>query len=142
MHILGALFPVTAGILFYGWRTAGLIVMVVGSAGLTAMVWRRIGLRRRLRIDHTLWLALLLALMLPVHLASTFDSVAGTKHSLWPLLPAAGIVLVFFIWMLGGGRRTNSSRADRVSAAVRIVPGLPDAAFYPAPRACIRRRRA
>lgn len=103
MHVLGALFPVTAGILFYGWRAAALLFIVVGSAGLAAMIWRRIGLRGwRLRIDHTLWLALLLALMLPVHLLSSNDSVAGTHNSLWPILPAAGIVLVFFIWMLGG----------------------------------------
>src|SRR3954462_4732864 len=69
MHVLGALFPVTAGILLYGWRAAALMFIVVGSAGVSAMIWRRIGLRGwRLRIDHTLWLALLLALMLPVHL--------------------------------------------------------------------------
>jgi Na+-translocating ferredoxin:NAD+ oxidoreductase RnfD subunit len=103
MHVLGALFPVTAGLMLYGWRAAGAMVLVVGSAGIAASIWRHIGLRGgRLRIDHTLWMALLLALMLPAHLASTHDPVADTNAFLWPMLPASGIVLVILMWALGG----------------------------------------
>src|SRR5947209_6725711 len=71
MHFLGAVFPLTAGLLLHGWRAAAVVALVVGSAALAVAVWRRIGPRgRQLHYAHALWLALLLALMLPAHLVS------------------------------------------------------------------------
>src|SRR5262245_36043684 len=59
MHVMGALFPITAGLMLYGWRAAGAIFIVLGSALLSAAAWRRIGMRgARVRYDQVLWLAL------------------------------------------------------------------------------------
>src|SRR5688572_15737641 len=69
MHVLGAIFPLSAGLLLYGWRALGSILIVGTSTALTLAFWRRVGRRgRHLRYDHALWLALLLALTLPPHL--------------------------------------------------------------------------
>src|SRR4030095_15697096 len=65
MHVLGALFPITAGILLYGWRAFVAIALVCFAAVGATVVWQHIGQRGcRLRVDHSLWLALLLALTL------------------------------------------------------------------------------
>src|SRR5262245_19383507 len=80
MHVLGAIFPVTAGIMLYGWRAVSVIVLVVGTAGIATLIWKTIGQRgSRLRLDHMLWLSLMLAMMLPAHLASGVDVVAGSR---------------------------------------------------------------
>src|SRR5437764_10889 len=71
LHVFGASFPIVAGLLFYGWRAALAMIAVLLAAGGSLIVWRRIGLRGgQLRYAHMLWLALLLALMLPATLAS------------------------------------------------------------------------
>ena len=101
MHGLGALFPLTAGLMLYGWRAGWLVVVVLLSASAAAFAWRRVGtLGGQLRTSHVLWLATLLALMLPAHLV-TFSPGAGGDAP-WPLLPAAALVLVMLMWMLGG----------------------------------------
>jgi Na+-translocating ferredoxin:NAD+ oxidoreductase RnfD subunit len=46
-----------------------------------------------------LWLALLLALMLPATLASR---IVLEPNAYWPILPLAGLLLVMFGWVLGG----------------------------------------
>src|SRR5205814_538692 len=52
-HAFGALFPLAAGILVYGWRVVLAIMLVMLPAAGTLLVWRRIGLRgRRLRRPH------------------------------------------------------------------------------------------
>lgn len=94
LHLMATLFPITAGITLYGWRAMLVLAGVVGAAAAGVLVWRRIGIRgQQLRYAHCLWLAALLALTLPPHLAS--------QH-FWPILPAAGLALVGFTWLLGG----------------------------------------
>jgi Na+-translocating ferredoxin:NAD+ oxidoreductase RnfD subunit len=98
LHVLGALFPLTAGLLLYGWRAAGVTAVVMGSAAAAAAVWRRIGTRgRQVRVRYCLWLGLILSLMLPAQLFTLRGSPA-----VWPILPAAGICVVIFSWLLGG----------------------------------------
>src|SRR5438477_12707550 len=59
MHVLGATFPVTAALMFYGWRSFLVILAVLGSAAAAVAVWRRIGKRgQRLRYSDALWYAL------------------------------------------------------------------------------------
>lgn len=102
MHLLGALFPITAGVAIYGWRALAVMLIVVASAAAAIWVWRHIGSRgRQLRFSHGLWMALLLSLTLPAHLAS-LSHPAGLSQTLWPLLPAAGIGLIILTWALGG----------------------------------------
>lgn len=104
-HFMGAVFPLSAGILLYGWRGALAVAAVVAAAALSVLVWRRVGPRgRTLHYSHALWLALLLALMLPAHLAATHPS-EGEQP--WPILLLAGLILVIVLWLfggLGGGR--------------------------------------
>ncbi|HWE01036.1 MAG TPA: RnfABCDGE type electron transport complex subunit D [Tepidisphaeraceae bacterium] len=101
MHFMAALVPVTAGLLLYGWRAA--VAMLLVGLGTTAgvAVWRRIGSRgKQLSYPHAMWLALLLAMMLPAHLAS--GPTATVEQASWYLLPAAGLLLAIFLWILGG----------------------------------------
>ena len=103
MHVQSAIFPVTAGALLYGWR--GLLVLgaVLLSTVLAIAIWRRIGSRgQTLRYSPAIWLALLLGLMLPPHLASARSLALLGEAPLWPILPAAGIALAGLIWALGG----------------------------------------
>jgi Na+-translocating ferredoxin:NAD+ oxidoreductase RnfD subunit len=94
MHAMGAVFPVTAALLLYGWRAALVFLGVILPAALACLVWSHVGHRgRTLRLPHVLWLALLLCLALPAQFADA-------DH--WPLLPAAGISLVIFVWIVGG----------------------------------------
>ena len=105
-HFMGAVFPLSSGLLLYGWRGAATVCAVVGSAALSVMLWRRIGPRgRTLHYSHALWLALLLALMLPAHLAT--GSAPSPGEPPWPILLVAGLMLVIVVWLfggLGGGR--------------------------------------
>jgi Na+-translocating ferredoxin:NAD+ oxidoreductase RnfD subunit len=104
MHVTGACFPLVAGILLYGWRAAGSIAIVLGTSSLAIAVWRRIGARGgQMRYSHSLWLALLLGLTLPPHLLTdTFHIRADHTIATWPLLPAAGLIIVPLIWVFGG----------------------------------------
>jgi Na+-translocating ferredoxin:NAD+ oxidoreductase RnfD subunit len=100
LHAFGAMFTLTAGLLFYGWRAVLAVGLVVLSAAAALRVWRHVGLRGgQLRYSHVLWLAFTLGLMLPVHLAAHFSLDAG---EVWPILPLAGFALVIFCWLLGG----------------------------------------
>lgn len=101
MHALGAIFPVSAGLLLYSWRALSVILVVLGSTAAAIYIWRRIGSRgRQVRYDQGMWLGLLLAMTLPAHLLGDADPATGAL--LWPALPAAGFILVIFIWLLGG----------------------------------------
>jgi Na+-translocating ferredoxin:NAD+ oxidoreductase RnfD subunit len=100
-HFRGAVFPLAGGVMFFGWRALLTAVVVCASAAVAFALWRRIGRRgSQLRLAHTLWLAFLLSLMLPPHLAGFSRSEGGTAP--FPLLPAAGLTLVMFLWLLGG----------------------------------------
>jgi Na+-translocating ferredoxin:NAD+ oxidoreductase RnfD subunit len=119
IHLFGAVVPLAAGLIIYGWRAAAVVASVMASAAAAALVWRRIGHRgRQLRVSHCLWLALLLSLTLPAHLASDQTMVGGVRWVLWPLLPAAAITLVIFSWILGG---MGSGRVHPVLATYLVI---------------------
>ena len=95
-HFMGAVFPLTAGLMLYGWHAAVVLAGVAIAAAISVAAWRRIGPRgRTLHYPHSLWFALLLALMLPAEIASP-------SPALWPLIPLAGLLLVILLWLLGG----------------------------------------
>jgi Na+-translocating ferredoxin:NAD+ oxidoreductase RnfD subunit len=101
LHARGAVFPVIAGLIVYGWRALGAIAIVLLAAAGAVYAWRRIGSRgAQLRYDHAMWLGLLLAMTLPAHLFGGHDPL--TKQPLWPILAAGGIILVISVWLLGG----------------------------------------
>lgn len=120
MHFMAAVFPVTAGLLLFGWRAAATLFLVgIGAAG-GVCIWRRIGARgRALSFSHSLWLALLLAMMLPAHLAT--DEPIGNSGIPWLLLPAAGLLLAIFLWLLGG---LGAGRIHPVLATYLVVAAL------------------
>ncbi|HEY7087075.1 MAG TPA: RnfABCDGE type electron transport complex subunit D [Tepidisphaeraceae bacterium] len=101
MHAMGALFPVTAGVLIFGWRALGVILFVLAFTAAGVFAWRQVGCRgAQLRYREAMWLGLLLSLMLPAHLLGGADPI--TKESLLPVLASAGLLLVMSIWLLGG----------------------------------------
>ena len=101
MHFMGALFPLSAGILLYGWRAAWTLALVLLSAAGAVVVWRRVGTRgHELRLNQAAWFATLLALMLPAHLV-TLRPGPTLAHG-WPLLVAGGVMVVMLLWSLGG----------------------------------------
>lgn len=101
VHVIGAVFPATMGVILYGWRALAGIAIVVGTALLAGLLWQRIGSRgRQLRMIHIGWWALLLALMLPAHLASRVP--VGKVETPYLILIAAGVTLVILMWLLGG----------------------------------------
>lgn len=116
LQFVGAVFPLAAGLLLYGWRAAGAVATVVGATYVTAKVWQRIGRRGDvIDVPWALLSALLLAMLLPAHLFATSyaaDSPAGvpaaaTPGAPWPILVAAGMTLVMLMWLLGGSRRAH-----------------------------------
>lgn len=100
---MAALFPLAAGMLLFGWRALFSVAILLLSTFGAAVIWRQIGWRgRMIRYSHCLWMGLLLCLMLPPHLLSSAPRNAPAYGPLWPILPAAGILLVILIWLLGG----------------------------------------
>src|SRR6478735_2996641 len=98
-HFQGAVFPLSAGLLLYGWRALIVTAIVVGTAAATTFVWQRVGRRGRdISMSHATWLALLLALALPPHLASLAGA-HSARAAFW-LLPAAGMLIVIVLWVL------------------------------------------
>jgi Na+-translocating ferredoxin:NAD+ oxidoreductase RnfD subunit len=103
LHVLAAMLPIAAGLLLYGWRALLMIALVTGSAAAAVPIWKRIGTRgAHLRTCHVLWLSLLLALMLPVHLMTTDPPFPGAPGALWAIPCGAGMLVVIFAWLLGG----------------------------------------
>jgi Na+-translocating ferredoxin:NAD+ oxidoreductase RnfD subunit len=100
LQILSTLFPLTAGLLVFGWRAAGTTIVVVGSALATMAILRQVGWHgRQVRMWHCLWLAIIVSLMLPAHL---FTLTPMNGRAVWPILPAAGVTLALLSWLLGG----------------------------------------
>jgi len=103
IHLMATVFPLTAGVMLYGWRAllaTGLVVLGTGS-GLA--VWKRVGTRgRRIGVTRATWLAVLLALSLPAHLASNTFPGAPPGVIMWPLLPAVGLALAMLLWVFAG----------------------------------------
>jgi Na+-translocating ferredoxin:NAD+ oxidoreductase RnfD subunit len=103
LHVAGAMLPITAGLLLYGWRGVAVMAAVTGSAFCSILIWRNIGARgRQMRPCHGMWLALLLSLMLPAHLASAQPPFPGYPGALWAVPIGAGILVTFLAWLLGG----------------------------------------
>jgi len=97
-HVFGALFPLLAGVLVFGWRAIVSVMIVVGSTLLGGLVWRRIGMRGHpLRPAQLMWLGLVIAMMLPASLLT-----ASGHPMTWPILPSAGLLIVILCWSLGG----------------------------------------
>jgi len=120
MHFMGALIPLTAGLLVYGWRAAGTMLLVCGSTAVGVAAWRRIGPRgAQLSYPHSLWLGFLLAMMLPPHLST--DEAFGSPEAAWYILPAAGLLLAMLLWVLGG---LGAGRIHPVLVAYLIIAAL------------------
>jgi len=103
MHALGAVFPVAAGAILYGWRAIFTLAVVVGSAAIGVRLWQRIGSRgMTMRLSHGLWVALLLALTLPPHLLAERFAGENAPAMPWTILPAAGLLVAMLMWLLGG----------------------------------------
>jgi Na+-translocating ferredoxin:NAD+ oxidoreductase RnfD subunit len=102
-YFMGAIFPLSAGVMLYGWHAIVAVAAVMGSTAASIALWGRIGPRgRMIRYSEGLWFALLLAMMLPAHLAAAPTG----GEPVWPILPLAGLVLTILIWLfagLGGG---------------------------------------
>lgn len=102
LHLQGAVFLVAVAIMLYGWRGAVVLAGVTGFTLLGMLLWKRVGVRgAQLKLSHGVWLGLLLGLMLPAHLAGAAQP-AAQREILWPLIPAAGLLLSGLIWLLGG----------------------------------------
>jgi Na+-translocating ferredoxin:NAD+ oxidoreductase RnfD subunit len=99
LHLPAGAVLVAAGTALYGWKALASIAVVLTSTLIALAIWRRIGRRgKQLNRLHCLWLALLLSLALPPTLLTTPN---------WPILPAAGGLLVMATWLLvplGAGR--------------------------------------
>jgi Na+-translocating ferredoxin:NAD+ oxidoreductase RnfD subunit len=89
--VFGAIFPLGAGLLFFGWRAGLAIIMVLLSTVIAGWIWRRIG-KRGHPLRPAQLLSLILGLMLPADIAT---------RNTWPLLPSAALLLVIFSWTLG-----------------------------------------
>lgn len=119
LHGMGAMLPIAAGLLLYGWRALLLIGMVVGCSALALPVWKRIGPRgAHLRTSHVLWLSLLMSLMLPVHLVTSEPPFAGVPGAQWAILAGSGVLIVMLTWLLGG---VGSGRIHPVLVAYLLL---------------------
>jgi Na+-translocating ferredoxin:NAD+ oxidoreductase RnfD subunit len=129
LHVMGSMLPVGSALLLYGWRAAALIVVVVASAALAVPLWRRIGARgEQLRLSHSLWLALLLSLMLPVHLMTADPPFPGVPGAQWAIVAGAGILIVILAWLLGG---VGSGRIHPVLVAYLLLVVVFKSALVP-----------
>jgi Na+-translocating ferredoxin:NAD+ oxidoreductase RnfD subunit len=119
IHAMAAVFPIAAGILLYGWRGALALILVVSGAALGLAVWRRVGMRgRRIGTARAMWMAILLALTLPAHLAATTYPGAPTAALIWPILPAAGMALALLLWVFSG---VGSGRVHPVAVIALLM---------------------
>lgn len=101
MRLFGLGYPLAAGLLLYGWRAAGVIITLIAAAALAYFIWRHISpFGWQLSLRRTLASALILSMMLPAHLFQI--GLSETSISLWPLIPAAALLLVMLIWFLCG----------------------------------------
>lgn len=101
MHLIGAAFPAAAGVVLFGWRALLTMGLVVGSTVGASIIWKRTGPGAdSIRLDHATYLALLLSLTLPAHLA-TRQPIDGLVQP-WMILPALGLGLAGLIRVMGG----------------------------------------
>ena len=103
IHAMAAVFPLTAGVLLFGWRALLAVALLVAGTAVGLSVWKRVGLRgRRTGGARGIWMAILLAMTLPPHLAAHTYPNAPTGGAVWPLLPAAGLALALLLWVFAG----------------------------------------
>src|ERR1700722_16555305 len=119
LHVPAALVPVAAAGILYGWAALATIFLVVLSAMAAFFVWRRIGRRGRLLGPYRCaYMALILSLALPPHLL-------GASHpATWPIVPAAGILLIALAWLLGplGSGRVQPVLATYITLFIFFQP--------------------
>ena len=133
VHLVALAVPHAAGLVAYGWRALMATLLVLGGTMLAWVVLRKAG-RKGPLIDplHAAWSSLLLAALLPAHLAgSGVPSPGGLEPTiLWPVLPATGLFLGLMLWLLGGraGGRVSPALATYVILAFTlggaVVPHL------------------
>jgi Na+-translocating ferredoxin:NAD+ oxidoreductase RnfD subunit len=119
LHVPAALLPIVAGLLLYGWEALATISVVLLSAVAALLVWRRIGWRGGLLNPYRcILLALILSLALPPHLLMPLN------QETWPIVPAAGILLVMLTWLLGplGSGRVQPVLASYVLLVIFFQP--------------------
>ena len=103
IHAMATTFPLVAGLMLYGWRALLAVALVLAGAGIGLAVFARVGKRgRRIGVLRGWWMALLLSLTLPAHLASSTYPDAPTGGLVWPILPAAGLALTLLLWVFAG----------------------------------------
>ena len=103
IHGMAAVFPLTAGVILFGWRTIFTVALVVAGTAMGLAVWKRVGVRgRRMTGSRGIWMAILLAMTLPPHLASWNYPNSPTNTPPWPMLPAAGLALALLMWVFAG----------------------------------------
>lgn len=103
-RLLPALAPLlVAAAILLGWRALAAFGIVVASTFTAVLLWRFVGQRGKgLLLWHTLYLSALLALLMPAQLARDFIPSTASPDAGWPLLVAAGFLLAFLYWLLGG----------------------------------------
>lgn len=120
-HFRGAVFPIAAGLLLYGWRALLVIAVVVATTAATTRVMRQVGRRGRdLSVAHAAWLGTLFALMLPAHLG-TLRGLPYPDAPFW-LLPAAGMLLAVVLWVTRG--LAGGALHPVVVSYLLLVPGF------------------
>ena len=104
VHMLGSVFPLTAGAILYGWRAMAVLLLALASTLIFTAIWQRIGRRGgSLHIPHAIWLAILLSMMLPPHLLVSRD--ARDLHAaglVWMIIPGGCLLMVMVLWLTGG----------------------------------------
>jgi Na+-translocating ferredoxin:NAD+ oxidoreductase RnfD subunit len=116
IHFTAGVFPLLAGIALYGWHAVAGVAIVLISAIVALALWRRVGARgRMLHYSQGLWFAMLLALMLPAHLAGD----RGHPEE-WALLVAGAFLLVILLWIVGG---MGAGRVHSSVAAYLLLAG-------------------
>jgi Na+-translocating ferredoxin:NAD+ oxidoreductase RnfD subunit len=103
IHGMAAVFPLTAGVILFGWRAAIAVALVVIGTAMGLAVWKRVGMRgRRITAARGIWMGILLSMTLPAHLASWNYPNSPTNTPPWPMLPAAGLALALLMWVFAG----------------------------------------
>src|SRR6058998_1022102 len=95
VHMLGSVFPLTAGAILYGWRAMAVLLLTLASTLIFTAIWQRIGRRGgSLHIPHAIWLAILLSMMLPPHLLVGRDvKDLHTGGTVWMIIPAGCLLM-------------------------------------------------
>lgn len=115
------LFPLTSGVIFYGWRTLGVVAAAGAAAMAGTLVWRRVGPRGPLiPFFSTLISALLLALTLPALPTRGNDPIV--------IAAFAGLTLAFVSWLVAG---RGWARLHPTAAAHLVAAALFAAALVP-----------